>query len=441
LCGFLYNKKSARGDLAMTALVVVGAQWGDEGKGKIVDLVSERADMVVRYGGGANAGHTLKVNGQKLVTHLLPSGVMHPAVRCVLGAGMVISPDILVEEIKTCESRGLDVRKRLVISGRAHVTFPFQSAIDRAANAGPRSIGTTGRGIGPTYSDKAARVGVMLRDFVDPVRGRDRIAALVDVWAERARAVEAEGPDLDKTLDWAAEIAKDIAPLLGDASMVVSRAISGGKRVVFEGAQGTLLDLDHGTYPFVTSSNTVAGGACTGVGVGPTAIGAVLGITKAYCTRVGHGPFATELHGTDGDKLREAGEEYGATTGRPRRCGWLDLPALRYAARVNGLTSLAVTKLDVLAGMQQIPVCVSYRIGGRIYEDLPIDDLAVAEPIYEHWDGWDASMASVREDGKLPSSVRQYLAEIEARVGVPVAIASVGAEREATIIRHEVFAR
>lgn len=427
----------------MASLVVVGAQWGDEGKGKIVDLVSERADVVVRYAGGANAGHTLKVNGQKLVTHLLPSGVMHPTVRCVLGAGMVIAPEVLVDEIRVCEERELDVRRRLVISGRAHVTFPFQAAIDKASNAGPRAIGTTGRGIGPTYSDKAARIGVTLREFVNLAKPESKAAlsALVDVWALRAKAAGVEPPTLEGTLEWARPLAAEIAPLLGDASMIVANAIRANKRVVFEGAQGTLLDIDHGTYPFVTSSNTLSGGACTGVGIGPTAIDAVLGITKAYCTRVGNGAFPTELRGAEGDRLREVGEEYGATTGRPRRCGWLDLPALRYAARVNGLTHLAVTKVDVLAGLDAVPVCVSYRIDGRIYEDLPIDDLEHAEPVFEHWEAWDDSVAKARTIDDLPRAARRYLIDVEARVGVPIAIVSVGAEREATIIRREVFVR
>jgi adenylosuccinate synthase len=428
---------------AMAALVVVGAQWGDEGKGKVVDLVAERADMVVRYAGGANAGHTLRVAGQKLVTHLLPSGVMHPTVRCVLGAGMVISPDVLVDEIRTCEGRGLDVRRRLVVSGRAHVTFPFQAAIDRASNAGPRAIGTTGRGIGPTYSDKAARIGVTLRDFVgfDRPEARASIEALVDVWAARAKGTDAEAPTMARTLAWIEPLARELAPLLGDASTTAWHAIRANKRVVFEGAQGALLDLDHGTYPFVTSSNTIAGGACTGTGIGPTAIDTVLGITKAYCTRVGNGAFPTEALGADGERLREIGEEFGATTGRPRRCGWLDLPALRYAARVNGLTHLAVTKLDVLAGLDAVPVCVSYRIDGRIYEDLPIDDLATAEPVFEHWEGWDSTVAAARAMEDLPRAARRYLVDLEARVGVPVAIVSVGADREATIVRREVFAR
>jgi adenylosuccinate synthase len=427
----------------MAALVVVGAQWGDEGKGKIVDLIAEQADMVVRYAGGANAGHTLRVKGQKLVTHLLPSGVMHPKVRCVLGAGMAIAPDVLVEEIATCEAMGLDVRPRLIVSARAHVTFPFQSAIDRASNAGPRALGTTGRGIGPTYSDKAARIGVTLYDFVhfETPRAREAIAALVEAWSQRARAAGVEAPSLEGTLAYVAPLARQIAPLLGDASMVAWEAIRAGRRVVFEGAQGTLLDIDHGTYPFVTSSNTVAGGACTGVGLGPTMVDTVVGITKAYCTRVGHGPFPTELHGPEGDRLREAGEEYGATTGRPRRCGWLDIPALRYAVRVNGLTSLAVTKLDVLAGMDRIPVCVGYQLDGETTPDLPIDALDRATPVYERWEGWLADVTQVRHETELPKAVRRYLARIEERVEVPVSIVSVGAERDATIVRREVFVR
>ncbi len=423
----------------MPAVVVVGAQWGDEGKGKIVDLISERAEMVVRYAGGANAGHTLMVRGQKLVTHLLPSGVMHPAVACVLGAGMVVDPAVLVDEIALCESRGLDVRPRLTVSGRAHVTFPFQSAIDRAANAGPRAIGTTGRGIGPTYSDKAARVGVRLSEFCHPERAHGAIAALVDVWHERARAAGVEGPSLDATLAWLGPLAANLRPLLGDASAVAHAAVIAGRRVVFEGAQGTLLDLDHGTYPFVTSSNTVAGGACTGTGIGPTLITGVVGITKAYCTRVGNGAFPTELHGEAGQKLREAGEEYGATTGRPRRCGWLDLPALRYASRVNGLTALAVTKLDILAGYDSIPVCVGYRVDGATVRDLPVDDLDRAEPVYAAWDGWDGTITAARTWEALPAAARRYLTSIESEVGVPVAIASVGADREATIVRREVL--
>jgi adenylosuccinate synthase len=423
----------------MTAIVVIGAQWGDEGKGKIVDLVAERADLVVRYGGGANAGHTLKVNGQKVVTHLLPSGVLHPAARCVLGAGMVIDPKVLIDEIADIERRGLSVRDRLLVSARAHATLPFQAAIDRAANAGPRAIGTTGRGIGPTYSDKSARVGVRLGDLVSESRARSAIEALVDAYKHRARAVSAPEPSVDEAMAFIEPLLPAIKPLLGDASLAVDRALRENKRVVFEGAQGTLLDLDHGTYPFVTSSNTVAGGACTGTGIGPTRIDAVFGITKAYCTRVGHGPFPTELVGSAGDALREAGEEYGATTGRPRRCGWLDLPALRYAARVNGLTTLAVTKLDILSSYDQISVCTKYRVDGVETTELPVDDLDRAEPVYEQFAGWKAPLTGARTLDALPPAARAYIAMIEERVEVKITMVSVGAERTETVVLADAF--
>lgn len=425
----------------MSALVVIGAQWGDEGKGKIVDLISARADLVVRYAGGANAGHTLRVGDTRVVTHLLPSGVMHPSVRCALGAGMVLALDVLVREMDAIEARGLSMAQRMIVSPLAHVTFPFQAAIDRAANAGPRAIGTTGRGIGPTYSDKAARVGVRLGDLCDPSRAANAVQALVEVWAERARHAGVTPPDASEAMDWAAPLVERVRPLLGDVSVLVNRALDDGQRVVLEGAQGTLLDLDHGTYPFVTSSSTIAGGACTGVGLGPTRIGAVVGITKAYCTRVGNGTFPTELHGADGERLREVGEEFGATTGRPRRCGWLDLPALRYAARVNGLTQLVVTKIDVLGGLAEVPVCVGYRVDGRYTEEFPIDALERAEPVYERREGWSPDVSSARSDAAFPDSVRRYLDDIEARVRVPIAIASVGADRDATIVRAELFPR
>jgi len=421
----------------MPAVVVVGAQWGDEGKGKIVDLIAERADMVVRYGGGANAGHTLRVAGQKVITRLLPSGVFHPNATCVLGAGMVIDPKVLVEEIDGLLARGMEVAHRLVISGRAHVTLPFQGEIDRAANAGPRSIGTTGRGIGPTYSDKAARLGVRMRDIATPERARAALAPLVDAWLMRAKTAGTPGPSLEDALAWLEPLAARLAPLLGDASKVTHDAVIAGKRVVFEGAQGTLLDLDHGTYPFVTSSNTVAGGACTGVGIGPTLISGVVGITKAYCTRVGNGPFPTELSGAASDALREAGEEYGAVTGRPRRVGWLDLPALRYAARVNGLTALVVTKLDILAGYEHIPVCMSYRVGDADTRDLPVDDLDRATPVYKDFPGWSGDIGGARALDALPQTAQDYLAMIEREVGVPIAIVSIGPDREQTIVRRD----
>lgn len=423
----------------MPAVIVVGAQWGDEGKGKVVDLVSAGADLVVRYAGGANAGHTLMVGGHKLVTHLLPSAVLHPGVRCALGSGMVISPEVLIAELAMCEERGLEVTKRLTISGAAHVTFPFQAEIDRAANGSPRAIGTTGRGIGPTYSDKAARVGVRVRELCDSGRRRECVEALVEQWSARAVAAGVSPPTVEGTLAWAEPYIEKLSGVLGDVSLMVDRALNHGEKVVFEGAQGALLDLDHGTYPFVTSSSTIAGGACTGVGVGPTRIDEVLGITKAYCTRVGNGPFATELTGPEGERLRESGGEYGATTGRPRRCGWIDLPALRYAARINGLTALAVTKLDVLSGLERVPVCVAYRVDGKENEEFPIECLDRAVPVFRELDGWGSEIAQARTWESLPRAARGYLEEIEARVGVPVAMISVGAERSATVVRRELL--
>jgi adenylosuccinate synthase len=423
----------------MTAIVVIGAQWGDEGKGKIVDLIAEHADLVVRYSGGANAGHTLKVNGQKVVTHLLPSGILHPKVRCILGAGMVIDPKVLIDEIAAIEQRGLSVRDRLLVSARAHATLPFQAAIDRASNAGPRAIGTTGRGIGPTYSDKSARIGVRLGDLVSESRARAALEALVEAYKHRARAVGVAEPSVHDAMAFIEPLVPAIKPLLGDASLAVDRALRDNQRVVFEGAQGTLLDLDHGTYPFVTSSNTIAGGACTGTGIGPTRINAVIGITKAYCTRVGHGPFPTELLGEAGDALREAGEEYGATTGRPRRCGWLDLPALRYAARVNGITALAVTKLDILSGYDSIPVCTKYRVDGVETTEFPVDELDRAEPVYEQFAGWKQPLGAARTLDALPTAARAYIAMIEEHVEVKIAMVSVGAERTETIVLGEPF--
>ncbi len=399
----------------MPTIVVIGAQWGDEGKGKIVDRVSEQADVVVRHSGGANAGHTLRIGGRTLVTHLVPSGVMHPRARCILGPGTVIDPALLLAEMDALTKLGLTVDSRLTVSDRAHVTLPFYTQIDRAANTGPRSIGTTGRGIGPTYSEKAARLGLRMRDIADMSRAADALAPIVEAWRYRARAAGTPEPSLDETLAWLRPLAPRLAPLLGDAPAEIHRAIRAGRTVVFEGAQGTLLDLDHGTYPFVTSSNTVAGSACTGAGIGPTEIDAVLGITKAYTTRVGNGPFATEIAGKEGDRLREAGNEYGSTTGRARRCGWLDLPALRYAARINGLTGIAVTKLDVLTGLPHLLVCEAYRVNGVETTELPIDDLDTATPVYRKVEAWTTPLGAARRIADLPTAARGYVEMISAR--------------------------
>ena len=428
----------------MSVVIVVGAQWGDEGKGKVVDLYAEAADTVVRYGGGANAGHTLVIKGQKLVTHLVPSGVCHPGKPCVLGDGMVIDPHTLLEEIAELSARGLLANGELLIGQDAHVILPYHKRIEQLREERKGAIGTTRRGIGPAYEAKAGRRGVRIRDLFRRERLRELVDANLEELVPIMRHFGGGAPTEAEIAQWvddAARAGEQLRPHVGDASRFVADKIGRGANVLFEGAQGTLLDLDHGTYPFVTSSSTIAAGACQSTGIGPSKIDTVVGITKAYCTRVGHGAFPTELHGAEGDRLREAGEEYGATTGRPRRCGWLDLPALRYAARVNGLTSLAVTKIDVLAGMEHVPVCVAYEVDGETVTDLPVDAIDRAKPVFEQWEGWSSEVAHARDESALPKAVRRYLARIEERVEVPVAIASVGAEREATIVRREVFTR
>jgi adenylosuccinate synthase len=426
----------------MAVVVIVGAQWGDEGKGKVVDLYTEHADLVARYGGGANAGHTLVVDGQKLVTRLIPSGILRTGVTCVLGAGMVIDPAGLLEEIDGCKARGLlAADDDLVVSERAHVILPYHLDLDRLRESRAGAIGTTRRGIGPAYEAKAARRGVRMGDLLRP----DRLAALVarnldEVNPEVERLGGAPRP-LDEVVAAAALHGARLARYLGDTGRQVHEAVRKGKSVLFEGAQGTLLDLDHGTYPFVTSSSTIAGGACTGLGIGPTLIDAVVGIAKAYTTRVGGGPFPTELTGAAGDRLRETGGEYGAVTGRPRRCGWLDIPALRLAVRVNGLTGLALTKLDVLSGVRPLQVCVGYKLDGRTLDELPLDetDITRVEPIYETVDGWSEDTRQIRDLDDLPAGARRYLRRIEDLLGIPLYLVSVGPGRAETIVLKNPF--
>jgi adenylosuccinate synthase len=420
----------------MPSLVVVGAQWGDEGKGKVVDLYAEQADVVVRYGGGANAGHTLVIDGVKLVTHLLPSGILHPGTLCVLADGMVIEPETLLEEIAAAKTRGL-LRSDadLLISRRAHVILPYHKQLEALREKRAHAIGTTLRGIGPAYEAKAARRGIRIGDLAAPAR----LAALIEQNLDEVGAVirhlggtpPAAGPLCEAALAAGARL----AGYVGDAGATIDRALAAGKNVLFEGAQGTLLDLDHGTYPFVTSSATVAAGACLGAGIGPGRIDGVIGIAKAYTTRVGAGPFPTELPDADARALREAGSEFGATTGRPRRCGWLDVPALRLAVRVNGLTGLALTKLDVLCGLPAISVCISYRLDGQVVSELPMDaaDLDRLEPEYETFPGWTEETSHARTLADLPPRARAYVEAIAARVGVDLVLVSVGPERNATI--------
>ncbi|MGE0547200.1 MAG: adenylosuccinate synthase [Kofleriaceae bacterium] len=426
----------------MSVVIVVGAQWGDEGKGKVVDLFTERADTVVRYGGGANAGHTLVIDGQKLVTHLVPSGVCHPGKSCVLGDGMVIDPHTLLDEIAQCQSRGLLARGELLIGLGAHVILPYHKLIDglredRGAKRG-KAIGTTRRGIGPAYEAKAARRGVRMRDLARPERVRDLVHANLDELMPLISHLGGTPPSDNEVATWideALSAGDKLRPYTGDAGRHVARVIADGRHVLFEGAQGCLLDLDHGTYPYVTSSSTIAAGACQSAGIGPTQIDAVVGITKAYATRVGEGPFPTELHGEAGERLRQAGGEFGATTGRPRRCGWLDLPALRMGVRLSGMTSLALTKLDVLANLAEVSVCVAYHLDGKELDEPPTDpeDLVRAKPLYQTFPGWGTLPAQARSVADLPTTARAYVETIERMAGVAFCLVSVGPDRAQTI--------
>ena len=418
----------------MSTLVIVGAQWGDEGKGKIVDLLAESADLVIRYGGGANAGHTLVVGGEKVVFHLVPSGALHDRPRCALGAGVVIDPRVLADEIDELERRGKLREGRLLISERAHLVMPYHVAVDGAREQGARPIGTTKRGIGPTYQDRAARRGIRMGHLRDRAGFAERVAFALEAWRPELETRGVDVPSVDELVDGTFESAERLLPFIGDAVSAASDAYAAKERILLEGAQGTMLDIDHGTYPYVTSSSVTAAGAATGSGLGPTCIDRVIGVTKAYTTRVGEGPFPTEMADDDADALRQAGAEFGATTGRPRRCGWLDLPVLRHAARVNGLSELAITKLDVLAGIDPIRVCVAYEIDGVRHEVPPAFGLERAEPIYEDLAGFDGELASARRMDDLPANARALVERIESWIDIPATIVSVGPDREETIV-------
>jgi len=427
----------------MANVVIVGAQWGDEGKGKVVDLYSEFADVVIRYGGGANAGHTLVVDGQKIVTHLIPSGVLRGrGKRCVLADGMVIDPRVLLEEIADLKGRGLLADDRdLVIARGAHVILPSHQEIDRLREQGKSAIGTTKRGIGPAYEAKMGRRGVRMADLASA----DRLRPLLERDAEEVGPfIAARGGKLrpvEEVLEEYLGFGARLIRYLGETSRLIGDEIKRGRHLLFEGAQGTLLDVDHGTYPYVTSSSTLAGGVCSGAGVGPTTISSVIGISKAYTTRVGGGPFPTELTDELGQRLREAGAEFGATTGRPRRCGWLDVAALRLAVRLNGLAGLAITKLDVLRGLRKIKVCVGYTVGSDSRDELPLDpeEIASAKPVYEELDGWDTDLSSVRDLDDLPATARRYIQRIEALAGTDAVLISVGPSRAETIALKNPF--
>jgi adenylosuccinate synthase len=413
-------------------LVVVGAQWGDEGKGKIVDVLTPTVDIVARYQGGANAGHTVNVGGDEFILHQIPSGILHPGKRCLLGNGVVLDVEQFFQELDGLHARGIDTDGRVGVSGRAHLLLEYHKRLDIASEQrrGASRIGTTGRGIGPAYEDKIARRGIRVADLrADDIAERLRAAA--ERANEALRASGAEELDPARVAEDVLAYRDRLLPLITDTGHEIARALDSGRRVLLEGAQGALLDVDHGTYPFVTSSTTTAAGAATGVGIGPTRIDAVLGVVKAYTTRVGSGPFPTELDSELGDRLRELGGEYGATTGRPRRCGWFDAVVLRYAARVNGLTGLALTKLDVLDSFDEVKVAVAYEADGQVLEEFP-EDLAVLErarPIYETLPGWRAPTGGARAVEDLPARARGYLERIEELTGVPIWFVSVGTER------------
>jgi adenylosuccinate synthase len=416
-------------------VVVVGAQWGDEGKGKLVDVLAERADWVVRYQGGANAGHTVDLGDRTFVLHQIPSGILHPGVRCAIGNGVVLDPDTLFDEIDGLVKAGVDVEGRLYVSERAHLVLPYHKLVD-GASASSKAIGTTGRGIGPAYEDKVARRGVRVLDLRHP----EKLREVVEKGAENARSRLARSGsdqrvDTDAVIVQLERLAKRLLPLAEDVSLTVHRAVKSKAAVLLEGAQGSLLDIDHGTYPFVTSSNTTAGGASIGVGIGPTDIDRVLGVVKAYTTRVGNGPLPTEFEEPLQTQVRKLGNEFGATTGRARRCGWFDALVVRYATRINGLSDLAVTKLDVLDTLDTLGLCVGYEIDGELHEEFPSDLIALDKvvPKYEWFDGWKQSTAKARTLAELPSQARRYLDRIESLVEAPITYVSVGTRRDQII--------
>jgi adenylosuccinate synthase len=429
----------------MPAVVVVGVQWGDEGKGKVVDLLAENADIVVRTQGGNNAGHTLVVGDEKTVLHLVPSGVLHPGKVCVIGNGVVVDPEALIEEVDALRRRGyLQDPSLLKISDRAHLIMPYHRAIDQARERlrGEGRIGTTGRGIGPTYEDKMARIGLRFADLLDEGTFAESLRATIEEKNAYLRAILKERAlDYEHIFETYCAYRERLAPHVVDASFYLDRALAAGRRVLFEGGQGTMLDVDHGTYPFVTSSNTVAGAVSAGAGIAPQRITSVIGITKAYTTRVGSGPFPTELHDDLGRKLQHDGEEFGATTGRPRRCGWFDAVVARFAVRVNGLGGLAITKLDVLTGFKKLPVCVAYEHDGRRIEEMPASNavLAAVRPVYEEVPGWEEPLSDARSLDDLPANARRYVKLLEELTGAPAILVSVGAARSDTIHLRNAF--
>ena len=427
----------------MPAIALLGAQWGDEGKGKATDLLGDRVDYVVKFNGGNNAGHTVVVGSEKYALHLLPSGVLSPGVVPVIGNGVVIDLSVLFAEIDGLAARGVDV-SRLLVSANAHVIPSYNVTLDKVTERflGKARIGTTGRGIGPTYADKMSRVGIRVQDLFDEKILRQKVEAalhqknqlLVKIYNRRA-------VDADDVVRELLTYADRLAPMVAETSLVLGDALDAGRTVLLEAGQATLLDVDHGTYPFVTSSSATAGGACTGSGIPPTRIDRVIAVTKAYATRVGEGPFPTELFDADGERLRAVGHEFGTTTGRPRRTGWYDLPVARYAARINGVTDFVLTKLDVLTGWDRLPVCVAYEIDGEVVDELPMTQTGFhhAKPVYEYLPGWSEDLSGAREMSDLPANAAAYVEFLEERSGAPISVIGVGPGRDAVIVRRDLL--
>ena len=428
----------------MSTVVIVGTQWGDEGKGKIVDFLTEKADVVARYQGGNNAGHTVVIKNEKYILHLIPSGVLHKNKKCIIGNGVVIDPAALIEEMDGLKKRGININKNLLISKNANVIMPYHIALDKGNEnkKGNKKIGTTGRGIGPSYTDKIARFGIRMMDLLSPEVFKEKLKANLSAANFLLENLYKTAPLSENEIyKQYMKYAERLAPYIADTDLIINKEITSGKKLLFEGAQGTLLDIDHGTYPFVTSSNTIAGGACTGLGVGPTKIKKVLGVVKAYTTRVGEGPFPTELKDSLGEALRQKGGEFGATTGRPRRCGWLDILILKHAIRINGLTGLAITKLDILDGFDKLKICVGYKYKGKRYTEFPkeIDVLNNCTPVYETVEGWKESTLGIKDFNRLPANAKKYIRTIEKMLDIKVHIISTGQKRDEIIVLKEQF--
>jgi len=428
----------------MAVIVIVGAQWGDEGKGKIVDVLTEKAACVARYQGGHNAGHTVVINNEKFVLHIIPSGILHKGKVCIIGNGVVVDPSALIDEVDGLKKRGIKVGENLLLSKNAHLIMPYHTAIEREQEKlkGSKKIGTTGKGIGPAYVDKAARVGLRVGELLFPEIFKEKLKANVSGVNHLLKTLyKAPAFDAEALYKQYMGYAERLSAHIADTDIIINKMVDKNKNMLFEGAQGTLLDVDHGTYPYVTSSSSGAGGACTGLGVGPTKITGVIGVVKAYTTRVGEGPFPTEINDSLGEKIREKGGEYGATTGRPRRCGWLDIVALRYSVRINGLSGIVLTKLDILDGLDTIKICNAYKYGGKIYKEFPkeLNVLESCEPVYEEVFGWKESTSGIKKFERLPKAAQRYIRKIERMLNVEINIVSSGQKRDELIMLKKVF--